>query len=152
MVENVYANLNHLREEINNGRMNGRINNMKAMANHQPGIMICSGKKTLEYQICKANVFANKEKTKNTWLYELIQLKKPEEIDKVNLYMSGLDERDMNETEQQNVALLMWKCLPGKAEFAQSLNSYLQDKIEEGGNIKFTVPSYIQDAINHLVL
>ena len=65
--------------------------------------------------------------------------------------ISELDERDMNETEQQNVALLMWKCLPSKAEFAQTLNSFLLDKKEEDPNIKFTVPSYIQDAINHLV-
>ena len=57
----------------------------------------------------------------------------------------------MSEEEQQNVALLMWKCLPGKAEFAQILNSFLLEKYEEGGDIKFTLPFYIQDAITHLV-
>lgn len=57
----------------------------------------------------------------------------------------------MNDEEQQNVALLMWKCLPSKAEFAQRLNSFLLDKKEEGGDMKFIVPMYIQDAINHLV-
>lgn len=65
--------------------------------------------------------------------------------------MSGLEHNDMSEVEQQNVALLMWKCLPSKAEFAQALNSFLLDKIEIGGDIKFTLPSYIQDAITHLV-
>lgn len=65
--------------------------------------------------------------------------------------MSGLGHRDMNEVEQQNVALLMWKCLPSKAEFAQALNSFLLDKREIGGDIKFSLPSYIQDAITHLV-
>lgn len=151
LVKDDYAKLHLLREGINNGRMNGRVNNMNAMANHQPGIKICSGKKTLEYQICKANVFPNKEETKESWLYELIKKENPEGIGKVNSYISELDERDMNETEQQNVALLMWKCLPSKAEFAQTLNSFLLDKKEEDPNIKFTVPSYIQDAINHLV-
>ena len=151
LVKDDYAKLHLLREGINNGRMNGRVNNMKAMANRQPSIKICSGMKTLEYQICKANVFPNKEKTKESWLYELIQQENPEGIGKVNSYISELDIRDMNETEQQNVALLMWKCLPSKAEFAQTLNSFLLDKKEEGPNIKFTVPSYIQDAINHLV-
>lgn len=57
----------------------------------------------------------------------------------------------MSEEEQQNVALLMWKCLPGKAEFAQTLNLFLLDKKEESGDIKFTLPPYIQDAITHLV-
>lgn len=151
LVRNNYAKLHLLREGINTGRVNGRINNMIAMSNHQPGIKICSGKKTLEYQICKANVFANKEMTKETWLYELIQQMNPNGMDKVDFYMSGLGDRDMNEDEQQNVALLMWKCLPDKAEFAQTLNSFLLDKKEEGSDIKFTLPTYIQEAINHLI-
>lgn len=45
----------------------------------------------------------------------------------------------------------MWKCLPGKAEFAQTLNSFLLDKNEESGDIKFTLPTYIQEAINYLI-
>lgn len=65
--------------------------------------------------------------------------------------MAELGDKDMSEKEQQNVALLMWKCLPGKAEFAQTLNSFLLDKKEKGGELKFTLPPYIQDAITHLV-
>lgn len=151
LVKDSYAKLHYLREEINNDDVNGRINNMKAMTNGQVGVKICSGKKTLEYQICKANVCVDKEMTKETWLYELIQQENPEGISKVDSYMSGLGNRDMSEVEQQNVALLMWKCLPGKAEFAQTLNSFLLDKKEKNGDIKFTLPTYIQDAINHLV-
>jgi len=151
LVKNNYEKLHQLREGINNGKISGRVNNMIAMTNNQAGIKICSGKKTLEYQICKANVTANKERTKETWLYELIQQVNTEGIEKVDSYMSGFGDRDMSDEEQQNVALLMWKCLPGKAEFAQRLNSFLLDKKEEGGDMKFTVPKYIQDAINHLI-
>ena len=57
-----------------------------------------------------------------------------------------------DDVEQQNVALLMWKCLPRKAGFAQTLNSFLIDKIETGGDVQFTVPTYSQEAISHLVL
>ena len=151
LVENGYAKLNILRERINSGQVSGRINNMKAMANNQATISICSGQKTLEYQICRANVSANKEETKGTWLYELIQKINSEGIVKVNSYMSGLEDRDMNEVEQQNVALLMWKCIPGKAGFAQILNSFLLDKIDEAEEIKFSLPQYIQNAITFLV-
>lgn len=151
LVKDNYAKLYSLREGINNDDVNGRIDNMKAMANHQEGVKICSGKKTLEYQICEANVFANKETTKDTWLYKLIQQENTEGISKVDSYMAVLGEGEMSEVEQQNVALLMWKCLPGKAEFAQTLNLFLLEKIEEGNDIKFTLPSYIQDAITHLV-
>lgn len=151
LVKDGYKKLHTLREGINNGKMNSRIDNMKAMANHQEGIKVCSGKKTLEYQICKANVFANKETTRKTWLYELIKQENIEGINKVDSYMIELEEKEMSEVEQQNVALLMWKCLPGKAEFAQTLNSFLLDKKVIGGDIKFTLPPYIQDAITHLV-
>ena len=43
------------------------------------------------------------------------------------------------------------KCLPSKAGLAQTLNAFLLDKMSAGVETKFTVPSYIQDAINHLV-
>lgn len=151
LTENGYAKLNVLREGINGGQVNGRVNNMNAMANGQPNIKICSGQKTLEYQICKANVCAGIERTKGTWLYELVQQVNADGLAKVESYIAGLGNREMNDEEQQNVALLIWKCLPGKAEFAQTLNSYLLEKLEENSDIKFTIPPYIQDAIVHLV-
>lgn len=151
LVDN-YTQLNALRNGINNGHKNGRVNNMLAMANRQAGIKICSGKKTLEYQICKANVTGNKDVIKANWLYELIKRENADDIGKVEAYIDSIGERDLNDMEQQNVALLMWKCLPGKAEFAQTLNSFLIDKIETGDVVKFTVPTYIQEAISHLVL
>lgn len=151
LVDN-YTQLNALRNGINNGHKNGRVNNMLAMANGQAGIKICSGKKTLEYQICKANVTGNKDVIKANWLYELIKRENADDIGKVEAYIDSIGERDLNDIEQQNVALLMWKCLPGKAEFAQTLNSFLIDKIETGDDVKFTVPTYIQEAISHLVL
>lgn len=151
LVDN-YTQLNALRNGINNGHKNGRVNNMLAMANGQAGIKICSGKKTQEYQICKANVTGNKDVIKANWLYELIKRENADDIGKVEAYIDSIAERDLNDMEQQNVALLMWKCLPGKAEFAQTLNSFLIDKIETGDDVKFTVPTYIQEAISHLVL
>ena len=151
LIKDGYVKLNELRDGINNGNVNGRINNMNAMANKQANIKICSGKKTLEYQICKANIYADKSLTKETWLYELIKQENPDGIDKVDSYIVGLGDGNMSEEEQQNVALLMWKCLPGKAEFSQTLNSFLLEKYEEGGEIKFTIPFYIQEAINYLV-
>ena len=151
LIKNEYVKLKTLRDGINSEQVNGRVNNMRAMANNQANIKICSGQKTLEYQICKANIFADKDITKGTWLYELIKQENSDGIDKVDSYMVGLGDRNMSEEEQQNVALLMWKCLPGKAEFAQILNSFLLEKYEEGYDIKFTLPLYIQDAITHLV-
>jgi putative ATP-dependent endonuclease of OLD family len=152
LIADNYTQLNTLRNGINNVHMNGRVNNMIVMANGQAGVKISSGKKTLEYQICKANVTGNKDAIKGSWLYELIKRENVDGIGKVEAYIDSIGERDLNDVEQQNVALLMWKCIPGKAGFAQTLNSFLIDKIETGGDVKFTVPTYIQEAISHLVL
>ena len=152
LIADNYTQLNTLRNGINNGHKNGRVNNMIAMANGQAGVKINSGKKTLEYQICKANVTGNKDAIKGSWLYELIKRENVDGIGKVEAYIDSIGESDLNDVEQQNVALLMWKCIPGKAGFAQTLNSFLIDKIETGSNVKFTVPTYIQEAISHLVL
>ena len=151
LIANNYEKLGVLRDGINGGVVNGHVNNMNAMRNGQAGIMVSSGKKTLEYQICKTNVTDSINDTKGTWLYELIKKGNSDGIDKVDDYMATLGGRKMTEEEQQNVALLMWKCLPGKAGFAQSLNIFLLDKMETGGDVKFKVPMYIQEAINHLI-
>lgn len=151
LVEDNYAQLRVLREGINNGIACGRVSNMKAMANKQVDIKICTGKKTLEYQLCRANAYASQESTKQTWLYELIERDNAYGIAKVEAYIDSLGMRDLTEEEQQNVALLLWKCLPGKAGFAQTLNAYLLEKMAAGGGVKFTVPAYIRDAINHLI-
>ena len=73
LVKNNYSELNSLRNNINEGEICSRVKNMEAMANNQKDIKICSGKKTFEYQICLANVSADKNDTKETWLYELIK-------------------------------------------------------------------------------
>ena len=151
LVNNNYEKLRVLREGINGGSVNGRVNNMNAMANGQTGIKICTGKKTLEYQICKANVYEEINVTKGTWLYELIQRENAAGIDKVNAYLTTIGDDVMSEEQQQNVALLMWKCLPDKAEFAQTLNAFLLEKMEAENEMKFAIPLYILNAINHLI-
>ena len=151
LVKNNYSELNNLRNNINEGDICSRVKNMEAMANNQKDIKIYSGKKTFEYQICLANVSADKNDTKETWLYELIKKVNASGIELVDAYMEKLGDGHMSEEEQQNVALLMWKCLPGKAGFAQELNLFLLDKIENEDTRKFNVPSYIEEAINHLI-
>ena len=70
---------------------------------------------------------------------------------KVETYLGTIEGDSMTEEQQQNVALLLWKCLPSKAGFAQRLDAFLVEKMESEKETKFTVPQYIADAINHLV-
>ncbi len=151
LVENDYSKLKELRNGINNGAVNGHVNNMRAMTNNQPNIKVFSGVKTLEYQICKANVTDLKSATQNTWLYELIKNEHSEEIKVVETYIDKIKSDKLSEEQQQDVAILLWKCLPGKAGFAQRLDAFLAEKLSRERVVNFTVPQYIQNAINHLI-
>ncbi|MNL85888.1 hypothetical protein D3C87_2143740 [compost metagenome] len=62
--------------------------------------------------------------------------------------MKGLPE-DLNETEQEKIALLLWKCLPGKAVFAQDFSYHILENLDDAKQ-NFIVPKYIETAFNHL--
>lgn len=151
LINNNYEKLDELRNGINNGDKSGRIDNMNAMTNSKPDVKVFSGGKTLEYQICRANVMDGKAATKGTWLYEFLKSSYEEQVKKVEAYMDTFEDDDLNEKQQQNVALLLWKCLPDKAGFAQELDAFLTEKLDTKENVKFKVPVYISNAINHLI-
>lgn len=151
LIKTDYALLNELRMAINNGAASNRIANMKAMSNGQTSIKICSAMKTLEYQICLANVHDGKNSTKQTWLYEFIKSINDAGISLVEEYLKTITGETLTAEQQQNVAILLWKSLPGKAEFAQELNYFILDKLTNGKEKKFTVPQYITDAVTHLI-
>lgn len=151
LVANNYQLLDKLRDGINKGRPNGRIDNLRAMSNGQSDILIASGVKTLEYQICLANTFNNKESISKSWLYEFLKLLNNEKVALVDNYLNQLGPSNFGDNQKQNVAILLWKCIPSKAAFAQELNSFLLDKMENNVDVAFKIPPYIENAINHLV-
>lgn len=148
--ENNYALLNELRVNIYNGTMNNRIGNMNSMKNGQAAIFIASGLKTLEYQICFANVNTIKAEIPNNSLYKYIQQINANGIGVVNNYLATIAGANLTLDQKKNVALLMWKCLPSKSEFAQNLSIYLETELAKQ-SLVFEVPQYIMNAVNHLV-
>ncbi|MCK9159030.1 MAG: AAA family ATPase [Bacteroidaceae bacterium] len=150
LIKDNYKKLNELKISIQKGVQNRRIANMKSMANNNDEIKIASGQKTLEYQICKANVFEEKDKTKNTSLHQLLDTLNHDDIIKADAYVDTI-KGTMNDDEQMNAAILYWKCTQIKSEFAQKLTDFLEESLKKK-RVNFTVPLYIQDAINHLVI
>ena len=144
--------LNELRVAINSRAANNRIANMIAMANGQTNIKICSGVKTLEYQICLANIHQDKNQTRQTWLYEFVHSINEDGLNLVEEYMDSIAGEILTIEQQQNIAILLWKSLPGKAEFAQELNYFILEKLTSDCENKFTVPQYLVDAITHLII
>lgn len=151
LVAHDYTKLNELRDNINNGNRNGHVDNMISMSNGQAGIKVASGVKTLEYQICLANVFQTKTETKNSLLYDLIGKINSEGKDLVLAYIDTIAGENLNVEQKQNVAILFWKCLPGKAEFAQILANSIIDNLTMQARKSFKVPPYIEAAFNFLI-
>lgn len=151
LIANDYAKLNDLRDNINNGHRNGHVDNMLSMRHRQTGIKIASGVKTLEYQICLANVFQTKTETKGSLLYDLISNINSNGKDLVSAYIDTIVGEHLNDEQKQNVAILLWKCLPGKAEFAQILANSIIDNLTTQDPKSFKVPPYIEAAINFLI-
>ena len=150
LADNNYALLNELRDKIYNGTMCSRIGNMNSMKNGQAQILIASGLKTLEYQICLANVNTIKAEISNNSLYKYIRQINSDGIAVVDNYIATIATANLTADEKKNVALLLWKCLPSKSEFAQNLSIYLETELNSH-TLVFELPQYIKNAINHLV-
>lgn len=150
LADSNYALLNELRDKIYNGSVCSRIGNMNSMKNGQAQILIASGLKTLEYQICLANVNTIKAEIPNNSLYKYIRQINADGIAVVDCYIATIVTDNLTTDEKRNVALLLWKCLPSKSEFAQNLSIYLESEFNNH-TLVFEVPQYIKNAVNHLV-
>ncbi len=151
LLENQHTLLDELRNGINNGITSSRVDNLRALANGQNNILIASGKKTLEFQICRANITADKAKIEQNLLYNYLKELSLNGFNSVDSYINSLSD-SLTDSDQMNFSLLLWKCLPDKAEFSQGLADYIENKLQAEEEIQFNIPSYILDAINHLVV
>jgi len=151
LIPDQYSKLHELKDNIDAGSINQRVKNMQAMANQQPDILISSGKKTFEFQICFANVGPSKKVIIESWLYEYLRNKDSNSISKVKDYLDQIRVDSLSDTQREETAILLWKCLPGKAEFAQEFNIFILDKLRNNPEAKFDVPQYIKVAIKHLI-
>ena len=149
LADNNYTLLDELRVSIDRGTMSNRVSNMISMKNGQAQILIASGLKTLEYQICLSNVNTVKAEIPNNSLYKYIQQINADGIAVVDNYIATIAAANLT-IDQKNVALLLWKCLPSKSEFAQNLSIYLETELNNH-TLVFEVPQYIKNAVNHLV-
>lgn len=155
LIQDDYNLLNQLRVAIKEARVCNRVLNLQTLKNNQENIHIGIGDKTLEYQICRSNVFSSIEETQNSFFYKFVKtLVSEERISEINQYMDYLKNRTkdskMNDDQQINVAILIWKSLPSKAVFCQELAEYIETNLTIAKE-EFKIPSYISSAINHVI-
>lgn len=136
--------LNTLRESILNDSECSRVSTLRTLKTNNH-IAIFSGLKTLEYQLCRANVYPTINDTRSKWFYKFLVRMSPDKMKKIDSYLDQKNQvKILSETEKMNIALLLWKACPSKSEFAQELASSLECEKPQD----FNIPQYIESAIS----
>lgn len=144
--------IEELRDNIYKGKQTGRIANLQSVAQGQASIKICASFKTLEYEICLANIKQTMEATKEADLYKFMQIYCNDNLERMKGYLDTYARKTLSEEEKQRLAIVLWKCIPSKGTFAQELAYYLEQRMqEEDKPLIFEVPQYIKDGFKHLV-
>lgn len=151
LVKDDYSCLHTLRKKIQDGKTIGRIDNLKNASNRQTKIKICSGLKTLEYQLCRANVDYVKNTISETAIFKYLKKLDNHKIAEVEKYIKSIKSDKLSDDEQMEISLLLWKCMPGKSDFAQGFIEYIEEQQESEGAINFIIPQYMIDAIDFLI-
>ena len=151
LVNKEYLGLHSLRENIQRGNPIGRVDNLRNASNGQANIKICSGLKTLEYQLCRANVCSDKNAILETAIFKYLKDLDSSKIGEVEKYMKSIKSDKLSEDEQIETSILLWKCMPGKSDFAQGFIEHIEKIQEKEEEVNFTIPQYMIDAIDFLI-
>ncbi|HBV15800.1 ATP-dependent nuclease [Chryseobacterium carnipullorum] len=141
--------LNQLDQEIQNGTSVARIRNLDSVKNNADNIKIFASFKTLEYEIALHNINPDRTKFKDNFLVDYLIQNYKDKIDIVSTYTNTFENDIMTDEEIRKVAILLWKIIPSKAEFAQDFSIYLLENLT-AAKISFKVPPYIINGLNHL--
>jgi len=145
---NQCAVLNTLHGHISGGKVCNRVNNVKSVANQQANVMVQHAYQTLEYDLCLNNVAGTKTDCKANFLFKYLETNFPTEFVHVTTFMNGIQET-LTGQEKEKLAIVLWKCMPGKATFAQDFSLHIINNLETAKN-EFIVPAYIKAAFTHL--
>lgn len=149
LVENTYQTLLTFYTSIFTGTVCNRVNNLISIANQQPLIAIESARQTMEFDLCLNNVADTKTDCVNNFLYKYLLATCPVVMTHVVTFLATLPE-NLNVQQKWQIAILLWKCMPGKAVFAQDFSIYIIDNLADAKNT-FKVPVYIKAAFAHLI-
>jgi putative ATP-dependent endonuclease of OLD family len=149
LTENNFILLDDLQGKIKTGTPCTRIANLESSKNNQSNIGIMKAYKTLEYEICRANIISNKQENKNQFLFKYIELINKGKADSIIKYLDGLPGEELYEDGKDKLAILLWKSLPPKAEFAQDFSNHIFENLEQAKR-NFKIPEYIVAGLNFL--
>jgi putative ATP-dependent endonuclease of the OLD family len=148
LVADSYKNHGKLHSLLYGALPRNRIKNLESVANKQKSISVHAAFQTLEYDLCLSNTPNTLAGFQDNFLYKYLKANCVDPVVHLETYLSSLNTTFTKE-QQEKLAILMWKCMPGKAAFAQDFSLHITDNIMEAKS-SFVVPLYIVEAFNHL--
>jgi len=148
LIRDDYSKLIELQQKIDSGTECSRITNLEEFRNVNDGIKLYKAFKTLEYEIAYSNVNMKKVEFQNNRLVKFLQDSNRDKFSKIDTYINSCG-KELSEAERKRVAILIWKIMPGKADFAQEFAFHLLDNIE-AAKLDFVIPPYIKNALTQL--
>lgn len=149
LLENNYAKLNELDTNIQAGTPVARIANLNSVTNNVANINIQTAFKTLEYELALHNITDNRTQLKDNFLFAYMDANYSTKMEKIIEYTQTFANDQMTDEEKRKVAILLWKALPAKAEFAQDFSIHILGNLEQA-KTSFTAPTYILQGLAHL--
>jgi len=150
LLKDDYKMLDELYQKIENGNPVTRIENLKSVANNSTNIGIFISKQTLEYELAICNTGTNRKDLELNLLYKFMKEISPNKLDSIITYSKTFNNDTLSEEQRIKIAILLWKALPSKADFAQDFSIYIEKNVDLAKE-KFRVPQYILNGIDHII-
>lgn len=128
-----------------------RLSNINDMLTNTTTAKCFHAYKTFEYELIRSNISKQKDQIWNNFLVLFFKNKcwTDNIIENyINTYLDSIQGNDLSDDDIHKVSIIFWKSIKTKSEFAQEFSLCLYEAIRAGTQIEFTVPVYIQDAIN----
>ncbi|MDP4010089.1 MAG: AAA family ATPase [Candidatus Shapirobacteria bacterium] len=139
--------LDNLVSKIESGAASKRISNLHDISNGQL-IDIKTSYQTFELDLAYSNVFPKQDIFYKNALINYLKDYHNNKFEKIKKYVDKLFtvKTILDQSERKKIALLLWKCIKTKANFAQEFSIYL-----ENSTLMFVVPRYIRRGLKRLV-
>jgi putative ATP-dependent endonuclease of OLD family len=149
LIENDYKLVDELYSLIASAPPSNRIRNLFTFSNKNPNILLQSAWKTFEFEIALSNVPTKISEIEKNFFVDYTRQVDGDNFLKIKDYYSSLKNNLLSYEERNKIALLFWKSMPTKAEFAQDFAIYITEHLLEAKQ-NFIVPQYIINALEHL--
>lgn len=145
--------LDELYEKLIQDHDSTRIKNLNSAAvNNQANIKIFPAFKTLELEIALKNIPAVQAGIENNFFVKFMSEYEADKYQKIKSYTDALKATKtgrIEDAERAKIAILLWKAMPSKAQFAQDFAIHILDNMDAAKQ-SFKVPKYIVNGLNHL--